>query len=361
MRMRWVVKFMSCDQTEKISLLIDGELATADARSLERHLAGCAECEQVHADFLGLRSQISAYALRKPAVLRAELAKVLRKPFSRPEQRRWLTGIFGSADALRFNTPFAAVAALLLVTFAVGTIALMRYLPQTDVAHNNSTTDMNAQAQASPATTEAVPLPIPSVSQSSNTLAPQDQHAENSGRKPGKTQPREAGPNTRKPNSRIKPSRERSAPKPLPQLRNEAPPTYASIDERMRPDSTASIQSADAETLTASHLEQSELLLRAFRNVRAARAGVAPEIAYERRRAQQLLYQNIMLRREADKASDVQVATLLGSLEPILLDIANLRDKPRNEEVRTIKERVERKSLVALLQVNSTAMSRAFE
>ena len=70
---------------------------------------------------------------------------------------------------------------------------------------------------------------------------------------------------------------------------------------------------------------------------------------------------NILLRREADAAGDVQVATLLESLEPILLDIANLRDKPRNDEVRTIKDRVERQSLVALLQINSVAVARANE
>ena len=75
----------------------------------------------------------------------------------------------------------------------------------------------------------------------------------------------------------------------------------------------------------------------------------------------ELVNQNIMLRREADTAGDVQVATLLGGLEPILLDIANLRDKPRNDEVRTIKDRVERQSLVALLQVNSVAVARANE
>jgi len=113
--------------------------------------------------------------------------------------------------------------------------------------------------------------------------------------------------------------------------------------------------------VAASNLEQSELLLRAFRNLRPTRAGGKPEIAYERRRAQELLYRNILLRREADSEGDVQVSTLLTSLEPILLDIANLRDKPRNSEVQMIKERVERTSLVPLLQVNSLAVARANE
>ena len=66
-----------------------------------------------------------------------------------------------------------------------------------------------------------------------------------------------------------------------------------------------------------------------------------------------------MLRREADAAGDVQVATLLGSLEPILLDIANLPDRPQFAQVSAIKERLNRQNLVAMLQVNSTALARA--
>jgi hypothetical protein len=113
--------------------------------------------------------------------------------------------------------------------------------------------------------------------------------------------------------------------------------------------------------MTATHLEKSELLLRAFRNLRLAERGVSAEVGYERNRAQQLVYQNIILRREADSAGDVQVATLLGSLEPILLDIANLPEHPQDDDIHAIQKRVERKNIVALLQVNSTALARALD
>ena len=330
---------MGCDQTEKISRLIDGELATEDARSLELHLSTCSECNQLRADFLGLRSQISAYALSgEPSKLRPALAKVLAKSHSKPAQAGWRPRFLGLGNALHFNTQFAAVAAVVLIALAIGTIAFLRYRPQRELATNN-------------------PPPSPSVSQSSGTPEAVDQVAKNAGRKPPRVQQRETGPTGRKPNSRIKPAREGSPPKPLPQLQNAAPPNYAFLNGPNGTNDPASIRSGDTEA--ASHFEQSELLLRAFRNLRPSRAGRTPEIAYERRRAQQLLYRNIMLRREADNDGDVQVATLLGSLEPILLDIANLRDKPRDSEVQTIKERVERTSLVALLQVNSMAVARA--
>jgi hypothetical protein len=121
------------------------------------------------------------------------------------------------------------------------------------------------------------------------------------------------------------------------------------------------VRAADSETLTAIHFEKSETLLRAFRNVRLDERGASAEVAYERKRAQELVYQNMILRRAADANGDVQIASLLQSLEPILLDIANLPDKPNKNAVRTIRDRVERKNIVALLQVNSMALARALD
>jgi hypothetical protein len=44
---------------------------------------------------------------------------------------------------------------------------------------------------------------------------------------------------------------------------------------------------------------------------------------------------------------------LLGSLEPFLLDIANLPDRPSNGDVRSIKERMQKKEIVSALQIYS--------
>jgi hypothetical protein len=113
--------------------------------------------------------------------------------------------------------------------------------------------------------------------------------------------------------------------------------------------------------MTAMHFDKAETLLVGFRNVRLNEPGTAEEIAYERKRAQQLVYQNMILRREAEASGDIQTESLLESLEPILLDIANLADKPNKDAVRVIRERVERKNIVPLLRVNSTALARALD
>jgi hypothetical protein len=163
----------------------------------------------------------------------------------------------------------------------------------------------------------------------------------------------------------------RSTPTPtIPDLTPKVTPAVSSVPATTEtiPNSTTAdlrldldkpLRVAVSEMAAARHLEQAELLLRAFRNVHPEGSEVTAEVDYEKRRAQALFYQNVALRREADNAGDLQLTTLLDSLEPILLDIANLPAKADNDAVEEIKDRMERKNLVPLLQVNSTLLARA--
>jgi len=300
---------MSCSYTEKISSLIDGELAPAEAREVERHLLNCADCEQLRDDFLNLRSQITSFeTATQPVVQNRALKKILsggRRAPARGFEWSW-------------GTPAIAFAVLLIVGAIIGFIFYQSSNKQEHVAVVEGPI---ATPSATPekATPEASPEPTPE-----------------------------------------QPKRQ-SSPPPKKMVREPKPgEQFAAIPEPA-PATPDPVRAADAETLTAMHFEKSETLLRAFRNVRLNEPGTAAEVAYERKRAQQLVYQNMILRREADAAGDVQVSSLLESLEPILLDIANLPDKPKAAAVRTIRDRVERKNIVALLQVNSTALARALD
>src|SRR5688572_33458556 len=104
---------MSCSFTEKISSLIDGELAQAEAREVERHVLTCAECEQVKTDFLSLRSQIAGFeTAANPAITNRELNRILSR------------GDRVSARGLRWgwSTPAIAFATMLVVGAIVGLI-----------------------------------------------------------------------------------------------------------------------------------------------------------------------------------------------------------------------------------------------
>ena len=306
---------MSCSFTEKISSLIDGELTTAEAREVERHIVSCHDCELLRADFLNLRSQITGFeSSLTPEVQNRALKKILA-----PERRIPVRGLQWS-----FGTQAVAFATLLIVGAIIGLILYQ--------SKNTTQNDSFAVAQPSPAPAasvekepapEASPEPVRSPEQAAPS---KDEKETTTPRKPVKR------PLVREP----KPGEQ-----------------FAAIPERVR--------SADAETMTAMHFEKSETLLRSFRNIRLNEKSSAAEVSYERTRAKQLVFQNMMLRREADVSGDVQISSVLENLEPILLDIANLPDKPDEDSVRVIRERMERKNIVALLQVNSTALARALD
>ena len=115
----------------------------------------------------------------------------------------------------------------------------------------------------------------------------------------------------------------------------------------------------DAET--ARHIERAQVLLRSFRNTRDEGKQTDPEILYEKQQSRGLLYKNVLLRRDAEAKGNMPVEELLGGLEPFLLDIANLSDKPSNEEVRSIKQRMQKKEIISALQIYSApTLSRVF-
>ena len=112
----------------------------------------------------------------------------------------------------------------------------------------------------------------------------------------------------------------------------------------------------DAET--ARHIERAQVLLRSFRNTES---DTEFDLSYERQSSQRLLAKNVLLRRDAETKGNLPMEDLLGSLEPFLLDIANLPDAPTPDDVRVIKARMEKKEIITALQVYSApTLSRSF-
>lgn len=314
---------MNCSFTEKISSLIDGELSATEARDVERHLLGCNECQQVRADFLNLRTQIAGVETSlQPEAQNRALKKILGTEHRAPARGlRW-----------SFGTPAIAFATLVIAAAIIGLVFYQNFTTRDRVSEQ-----VAAVQQQGP---NPSPAPSGSVEQSS-------QQQPQATPEPG----REQQPAPGKGNEET-PRRQPSSPKKI--VREPKPGEQFAA-------APGPIRAADAQTLTAMHFEKSETLLLSFRNVRLNQPGTAAEVAYERKRAQQLVYQNMMLRREADAAGDVQISSLLESLEPILIDIANLPERPDDDAVRVIRQRVERKNIVPLLRVNSTALARALD
>lgn len=109
---------------------------------------------------------------------------------------------------------------------------------------------------------------------------------------------------------------------------------------------------------TARHIERAQILLRSFRNTEGSSAF---DLSYEQQSSRRLLAKNVLLRRAAEVKGKLPIADLLGSLEPFLIDIANLPDAPTRDDMHAIKARMEKKEIITALQVYSAPiLSRAF-
>jgi hypothetical protein len=334
---------MSCDFTEQVSLLIDGELSANEVSRVERHVASCLECQQARADFLNLRREIVDYRFAlDPLMQQRALAKILsNRDNAATYQPTFVAPGWRERFAASFGVPrFAAMATACALLLVAGLIGFMIYRS----AHREPTIANLPASDHQPTSVASAPEPQPSKQQS--------------GAQPTVvTTQNQPGDQNRKGVVQTAVNKQREPRAPIQTLLPKEPaPNFVAVNASTAPNNVR-VSPADAESLTARHVEQSSLLLRAFRN---ARVEENTELSHEKHRAQQLLYQNILLRREATARGNVQVATLLDSLEPILIDIANLPEHPAAEEVTAIKQRMERKNLVALLQVNSTQLARAF-
>lgn len=107
--------------------------------------------------------------------------------------------------------------------------------------------------------------------------------------------------------------------------------------------------SAIEEQETERHIEQAQNLLRSVRNIEFSEDDTEVDVSYEKALSRRLLNENVVLRRDAEMSGRFPVKTLLSSLEPFLLDIANLPDKTSPADLRVIKERVEQTEIVAAL------------
>lgn len=125
-------------------------------------------------------------------------------------------------------------------------------------------------------------------------------------------------------------------------------------DKRLTPDNPG-VLSTDLAYLdideqdTVKHIEQTENLLRSIRNLPISDTDEEIDVSYDKALSRRLLIENVVLRREAEMKAKFPTKTLLADLEPFLIDIANLPDQAKPEEVRAIKERVQKTEIVAAL------------
>jgi Putative zinc-finger len=365
----------------------DGEVEETTAARMGAHLAACATCAAA-LDALSFEQEIYARYDRGGLEVTPDLwsrvsAEIAREPLPespaapRPFLSRVREQLAAALGTLSARPALASSLALLIVGVAVGSLWLSRRSqpqPQPAASNEVARTASPVAPAAAPVVTPRVPDPVGSVAPDRRGSASLNDNA--GGAVPAAYEPARRGSREGADRLRtveIAPGyavREDeiaallatpSAPPPantagtLP----EAHPVAAddTADLVANPSAVAAESVAvvarpldPAQKEVARHVEQTQMLLRSFKNARASETG-AVDVAYEQNLSRKLLAQNATLQLEAEVKGDKETKQVLDTIEPFLLDIANLRENPSRDEVRSIRERVLKNEIVAALQV----------
>ena len=338
---------ISCLNEVTMQAYFDGELEPEIAAQVNKHLARCDACAASAFEFeRAIELMASAFEDELPDSipsehLRARIAAALAedsipKGIS-PAASFWFRILNAPIARLRLlglsprRLAYASLAALVLV------FGLWLGLRTGLFAQRPEERVQNKQTQ------EPIPTPAPT---------PRDEHQD-------KAIAKEPEGDKSKIVETRKPDRPRQSPeqKQYVSVKQEAPisPSNDGDNSAERLATTNDVGIFDAGMVR--HFEKAQMLLRSFRNSDTSTEGITADLAQEKRQSKSLLYQNILLRRDAETSGNLPAEDVLGSLEPVLLDIANLPDRPSTDEVRSIKDRIHKMEIIAVLQVYSAPLT----
>jgi predicted anti-sigma-YlaC factor YlaD len=308
---------MKCDDClNLLAEYIDGEAIEGDAEQVSAHLIKCAACAS---EFEALTAEQEIYARYdrelnvSPAMWHAIEARTTTESVavtssSKSNPRTWLAGLF---VAPRFGFAFSGAVAVFIVAVVIGVMYLRTH--------------------------QQPPGQLIADSRKVKSVTPPDQVAE------GVNPPGDGD---------VRPS---NAPGVAP-VKAPSKSNVAVLRSRATNDQSDDVLFSDAaysdieDKATADHVEQAQNLLKSIRNLQVGDGDDEIDVTYEKTLSRRLLNENVVLRRDAEMAGKFPAKTLLGSLEPFLIDIANLPDKTTPNELRELKNRVQKTEIVAALQ-----------
>jgi hypothetical protein len=296
---------------------IDGEAIESDAEQVNAHLITCAACTS---EFEALTAEQDIFARYDreldiaPAMWTAIQARTAAESHpnvssSKFNPRAWLIGLFA---APRFGMAFSGAMAVLIAAVVIGFMYL-RTRPQPSIPEVLVRTITPGPIPPLPIETDGPPL---------------------------------------SPKGDIK---EPVSPY-FPRVNATASSNAATVKKAIVKDQSdvlfSDIAYSEIENKdTVDHIAQAEDLLRSIRSIHLGdNDDDQIDVTYEKAMSRRLLDQNVVLRRDAEASGKFPVKSLLGDLEPFLVDIANLPDKTTPTELRAIKDRVQKTEIVAALQ-----------
>jgi len=296
---------MKCEVcVERLEEYLDGEVPADEQERISGHLIACADCAEMFRE-LTAEQEIFARYDRDVEVPPFLWTRIAQHTVAGNNGKR------GGWRAYFFATPLAGVIAILVVAIAVGVVYVMSSRP----------TPREIVKQTDPT------LPRNGTDLTQESAKGKQQRAEGNDAQP-----------------RLK-SEQIVADRPH---RSKQAIKHAPIDQSDVLSSDLGYLDVDDQD-TAKHIEQTQNLLRSIRNVSVADGDEEIDVSYDKALSRRLLNENIVLRRDAEMKAKFPTKSLLADVEPLLIDIANLPDRARAEDVREIKERVQKTEIVAAL------------
>ncbi|MFN2498618.1 MAG: anti-sigma factor [Pyrinomonadaceae bacterium] len=340
---------MNCKECLKIiEEYVERELDERTTGFITAHIAGCATCAKVHDDLQREQEMYSAFlseVTEPPALWSAVRAGMEKEAAVSATQtpmptRTWLPG---SLSYPRFGLAFG----LALVIIGVG-IGLMRLRSSLNTSDNRASSNPSGTASlpqnpinpSKPVEPATAGTQVKASDRTDKTLSEKNRQSDALSKHSPAANSNFARSNKMKP---VQPRQLSPTPSSVAELLAGNAETIDAVQKRWNSSSLL-----DGET--ARHLEKSQMMLRSLRN--AIREDEAPTstIYHEKELSRELLAKNILLRRNAAARGDVLTENLLSRLEPLLLDVANLQDKPSSTDLRLLEERIREKEIIATLQ-----------
>jgi hypothetical protein len=359
----------------------DGEIEGRTGELLSAHLATCADCAAA-LDALSFEQEIYTRYDRElevaPALWAAVSAEIARGPLPEPQpaRRPFLSGLraqlAAALTALATRPALASTLALLIVGVTAGALRLTHQANSATRGAGDAPTGQVASVRNTDANNAAPPHVTPDAGKDTAEVAATGHTSnfenvffaasakESNGRRGGVPAATVGGAGA---HERVT-SVDRLIDEPL--VRPAGGIVFINADDHARPEGdptlveTARLDSGavatDARLLDtggkelARHVEQAQMLLRSFKNARPSEDNTV-NVAYEKTLSRKLLAENATLQLDAETRYDKDTKQVLDQIEPYLLDIANMRDHPSREEVRSIKRRIDRQEIIAALQV----------
>ena len=297
---------MKCEVSQgRLEEYLDGELNERESREVAAHLATCSSCASV-TEVLSAEQEVFSRYDREfaiPPSVWDQIAERTAAPVMSPVSNNGFGARFAAlfrVSSLGFS--FAAAAVLVIFALAVVAVYVKSHKHRQSVVYTHVPESSTSHKQITPQTSSS-----PGAPKSSLVVARHNS-------------PRRMIPAVGRPN--IEPSDVLSSDLGYPDIEDQE---------------------------TARHIEQTQNLLQSIRNVRLNDNDTEIDVSYDKAVSRRLLNENIVLRRDAEMKAKYPTRMLLSDLEPFLIDIANLPDQAKPEDVRVIKERVQKTEIVAAL------------